>query len=312
MKKLLITGAAGHVGKAVLAQPGLAKFGVFACDLSEIKNLPPNTDFRKMDVRGPQVEQVIGECKPDVVIHLASVVTPPKGSGRDFAFDVDVNGTRNVIEACLKHDVGRIVVTSSGAVYGYHPENVNPLREDDPIRGNYEFPYSHHKRLVEEYLSEVRVEYPQLEQVVFRVGTVLGVGLENQITALFHKPRLLGLTNNESPFVFIWDDDLAQILLHAAMDGPPGIYNVAGDGHLGVSDLAEVLGKPVLRFPAWVLKLVLAIASPFGASQYGPEQVRFLQYRPVLDNRKLKEEFGYVPQKTSLEAFKAWIMQAGL
>ena len=36
---------------------------------------------------------------------------------------------------------------------------------------------------------------------------------------------------------------------------------------------------------------------------YGPEQIDFLRYRPVLDNRRLKEVFGYVPMKTSAEAF---------
>jgi len=38
-------------------------------------------------------------------------------------------------------------------------------------------------------------------------------------------------------------------------------------------------------------------------TQYGPDQILFMQYRPVLDNRKLKEVFGYTPQKTSLETF---------
>ena len=38
-------------------------------------------------------------------------------------------------------------------------------------------------------------------------------------------------------------------------------------------------------------------------SRYGPEQVKFLQYRPVLDNQKLKNEFGHTPVKTSKEAF---------
>ena len=41
-------------------------------------------------------------------------------------------------------------------------------------------------------------------------------------------------------------------------------------------------------------------------TQYGPEQVDFLRYRPVLVNRRLKEEFGYVPRKTSAEVFEFW------
>ena len=56
---------------------------------------------------------------------------------------------------------------------------------------------------------------------------------------------LLTLTGSDSPFVFIWTEDLAAILTRAATDGPTGIYNVAGDGALGLPDLARMLGKPV-------------------------------------------------------------------
>jgi hypothetical protein len=42
---------------------------------------------------------------------------------------------------------------------------------------------------------------------------------------------------------------------------------------------------------------------------YGPEQVVFLKYRPVLSNRKLKEEFGYTPLKTSEEVFRFYLAQ---
>jgi UDP-glucose 4-epimerase len=197
-------------------------------------------------------------------------------------------------------------VTSSGAAYGYHADNPVPLSEADPLRGNEAFPYSHHKRLVEEMLAQARQSQPELEQVILRVGTVLGRGTENQITALFRKPRLLALRGSESPFVFIWTRDLARILHRAATDGPVGIFNVAGDGAMGMSDLARALGKPVLRLPAGLLKAALALAKPLGLSRYGPEQVRFLQYRPVLANDALKREFGYVPEKTSAEVFDLW------
>lgn len=207
---------------------------------------------------------------------------------------------------CSAHGVRRLVVTSSGAAYGYHADNPVPLRETDPCRGNPEFAYADHKRRVEELLADARRAHPDLEQVVLRVGTVLGEGTDNQITALFRKPRLLAIRGSDSPFVFIWTRDLARILARAAGEGSPGIYNVAGDGALAVDDLARALGKPVLRLPASLLKAALAVARPLGLSRYGPEQVRFLQYRPVLDNTALKEVFGYVPEKTSAEVFDLW------
>lgn len=312
MRKILITGAAGDVGSALLRELSQSEDGpdeVVATDVRLPEEVPKGIRFETLDVRGDDPDQVIGRERPDVVIHLASIVAP---TTRDFAHAVDVIGSRNVLTACIAHGVKRLVVTSSGAAYGYHADNAIPLVESDPLRGNPEFAYSDHKRQVEEMLAKARAEVPELEQVVLRVGTVLGAGLENQITALFHKPRLLALAGCESPFVFIWTRDLARILQRAISQGPEGIYNVAGDGALGVTDLAGALGKPVLRLPVWLLKLALGIAHPLKLSRYGPNQVRFLQYRPVLDNRALKDQFGYVPDLTSAEVFALWQKAAGL
>jgi len=308
MTSILVTGAAGAVGRAfleVLAEKELPG-PVTATDLHRPIGLPDGIDFVELDVRDDEPDRVIGKVKPDVVVHLASIVTPPKGASPELAYDVDVNGTQNILSACRRHNVRRLVVTSSGAAYGYHEDNSVPLRENDPIRGNEEFPYSHHKRLVEEMLAKARKTTPKLEQVILRVGTVLGDRIENQITDLFQQPKVVAVQGSDSPFVFIWTNDLARILLRAATDGPPGIYNVAGDGAVDVNELGRIMGKPVTRIPAWVLKMVLRVVRVVGLSQYGPEQVRFLQYRPVLDNTRLKTEFGYTPQKTSAEVFADW------
>lgn len=314
MSRILITGAAGAVGQALLAELAAEGGGasVIATDIRTPAHLPDGMAYQPLDVRGGDAGRIIGEIRPEVVVHLASIVTPPKNSSRAFEYAVDVIGSRNVLDACLAHGVRRLVVTSSGAAYGYHADNPVPLREDHPLRGNEAFAYAHHKRLVEAMLAEARRTAPGLEQVVLRVGTVLGEGLENQITALFHRKRLLAVAGSQSPFVFIWIRDLARILARAATDGPSGIYNVAGDGTMGIDDLARALGKPVLRLPAGLLKLALGIARPLGLSRYGPEQVRFLQYRPVLDNSKLKTVFGYRPEKTSAETFALWQRAAGL
>ena len=313
MSRVLVTGASGAVGQVLIK--GLAAAGVetLATDIRRHEDMPDGVGFMKLDVRGNDAKRVISGFKPDVIVHLASIVSPSRGMTREFAHDVDVKGTRNVLDAAISHGVRRLVVTSSGAAYGYHADNPVPLRESDPVRGNPEFPYSDHKRQVEEMLAEARASHPELEQVVLRVGTVLGAGLENQITELFHRPKLIAVKGSDSPFVFIWTRDLARILMRAAAgEGPAGIFNVCGDGALSVHDLAEALEKPVMVLPAWVLKAALGIARPLGLSRYGPEQVRFLQYRPVLDNTALKTAFGYTPELSSAQTFDLWRKAAGL
>ena len=308
MTRVLVTGGAGflgtHVVEALLQTPGVAL--VVAGDVRPPAQPVAGAVYDTCDVTDAGgILPVLRRHEIDVVIHLAAIVNP--GTDHAMEYRVDEDGTRNVLDACVAAGVRRIIVSSSGAAYGYHPDNPEWLRESDPVRGNDEFAYSRHKRLVEQMLAEMRHSHPALEQVVFRIGTILGPTVRNQITRLWDGKRLLAIRGSESPFVFIWVDDVAAAMARAATDGPPGIYNVAGDGRLTVTQLAERLGKPVLRIPASALSLALRVGRRLGLTPYGPEQVRFLRYRPVLANDALRTVFGFTPRMTSAEAFEAYL-----
>jgi len=108
--------------------------------------------------------------------------------------------------------------------------------------------------------------------------------------------------------VFIWDEDVVGALLHALSgEAPPGCYNLAGDGALTIHEIAARLGKRPLVLPPRLLRVLLTVGQALGISRYGPEQIDFLRYRPVLLNTALKRRFGYMPKKTSAQAFEAFV-----
>lgn len=310
-RRVLVTGADGFIGRGLVARlatdPQIE--AVLATDVREVpvQRQLPGVRYRTLDVRDPALAEVLAAERIDSVVHLASIVTPDPRMSRELAHAVDVLGTRNVLEACLRAGVTQIVVSSSGAAYGYHADNPAWLRETDALRGNEAFAYSHHKRLVEEMLADYRRKAPALAQTVLRIGTILGERVDNQITALFEKPRLLAVRGSDSPFVFIWDEDVAGAILHALRTRRAGCFNLAGDGALTLPQIARRLGKPLLALPAGALRAALAVGKLLRLTRYGPEQLDFLRYRPVLSNTALKEQFGYVPEKTSAQAFDAFV-----
>lgn len=310
-RSVLVTGADGYVGRQlvdVLAADRGDIETIVALDVRETvaSERRPGVVYRAGDVRDPALVDVLRNYAVDTVVHLAAIVTPGKRSAREFERSVDVLGTENVLRACLEVGVRQLVVTSSGAAYGYHADNPVPLGEDDALRGNPEFAYAEHKRQVEEMLARARNEHPELRQLVFRPGAILGERTRNQITDLFEKRVVLGVSGSDAPFTFVWDRDVVACLVLGIREGKSGVYNLAGDGVTTMPEIARRLGKRYVPLPAWLLRSALAVLHPLRLSQYGPEQVDFLRYRPVLSNARLKDEFGYTPQLSSTEVFERY------
>lgn len=305
-KTVLITGASGYIGSQLvqtLAQLKDKFQDIVAVDIrpepDELKL--PLVTYYQADIRKPALIDIFKRYQVDTVVHLACIVSP--GNNRKFEYSVDVGGTYNILQCSLKSNVSKFIITSSGAAYGYHADNPRWLKESDPLRGNPEFPYSDHKRLVEELLADYRDKHPELKQLIFRPGAVFGKTVSNRITKLFEQPVVMGIKGSDSPFNFIWDQDVVQCLVEGVISDKEGVYNLAGDGALTMKDLAKILKKPYVEVSPNLLSGSLDKLHQWGITKYGPEQMMFLQYRPVLANQKLKDEFGYIPQKTSEEVF---------
>jgi UDP-glucose 4-epimerase len=305
---VLITGAAGFIGRSlVMALAAEAqRRPLIAFDLRPVRDSErvPGVIYIAGDIRDPAIGVHFQQYRPRSVVHLASVVAAGGDPQRDY--EVDVIGTENVLCACRDSGVKHLVVTSSGAAYGYHADNPVPLRESDALRGNEDFSYARNKRLVEELLARWRLDYPALTQTVFRPCTVLGPGTANQITAMFQRPLVLGLTGTATPFSLISDSDVVAALALAVRNGRPGEYNLAGDGTLSLRQIAQHLGKPYLAIPPFALKAALWLLHALGVTQLGPQHVKFIQYRPVLDNARLKSDFGYLPQLDAASVFERY------
>lgn len=131
--KILITGGAGFLGLHLALYFSKKKHDVTLVDIADFekKEYPKNCKFVRADIRdSTTINQLIVVNKIDVLIHAAAALPLWK---KDDIFDINVGGTKDLLEASLQHKVKRFVYISSTAVYGV-PKN-HPVYETDPLVG---------------------------------------------------------------------------------------------------------------------------------------------------------------------------------
>lgn len=305
---VLVTGASGYVGALAVEALTAADLGpVVALDLRP--SAAPRAGVVEVtgDLGEVDLPALLRDHGVGAVVHLASIVEPPPGMDPATLHDIEVGGTRRVVEACVAAGVDHLTVTSSGAAYGYTPRNRGRLlTEDDPVPGHPRFAYARHKAEVEALLADARRTHPQLGQLVLRPGAILGPGTDNQITALFTGRVVLGLSDTDVPFVFVHDRDVARVIATGVVQRTTGVFNLAGEGVLTLREIAAIEGVRYLPLPPSLVRAALAVGHRARLVRYGPEQVDFLRYRPVLDGSAARAAFPNEITHTTADCYAAF------
>jgi UDP-glucose 4-epimerase len=252
----------------------------------------------------------------DVVIHLAFIVL----GTREESQRVNVEGTRNVFEATVAAErPRRLVYTSSVAAYGYHSDNLVPLTEDTPVRGSSEHYYSEQKAACEQVLADTTAG-TDLDVYVLRPCIVAGPKataladampwnqLPNVVRSVTAAVPLLKppMPDPGTPLQLIHHDDVAAaIALVAATSAPAGVYNIAGDGEVSLSDVATALGARPVRVPAATATIASAVIARLPFLPSATEWLHATRTSVVMDISKAKTVLGWTPRYTSAETLQA-------
>jgi len=119
---ILVTGGAGFIGSRLVKKLSENGYQVVVID-NLTSNLPfvqlPNVVNYNFDVRDyASIDEIVGECKPYCIVHLAAIHHVPTCEiERNYALEVNVIGTENLLLAMEKHQVSKLVFASTGAVY---------------------------------------------------------------------------------------------------------------------------------------------------------------------------------------------------
>jgi len=128
---ILLTGAGGQIGQDLVDALVAAGHRVVATDLRP-QAAAPGASFRPLDVTdAAAVDAVIADERPELVFHLAAILSATGERNPALAYAVNQTGTWNLLEACRAHGVQRVMFTSSIAVYG--PGLPDPCPDDVPL-----------------------------------------------------------------------------------------------------------------------------------------------------------------------------------
>lgn len=274
-------------------------------------------EYLQGDIRDrAAVEALVEGC--DAVVHLAFIIVAGSGQSRQ----INIEGSRHVFEAAVGAGAKRLVYTSSVAAYGFHEDIPELIGEDVPPRGTERHPYSAQKAAVEDALNAA-LEGSNTAAYVFRPCIVAGPKAQLLIDSIpmsslvRHLPGplrgALGMLPMLRPvlpdpgvvFQLVHHDDVAAALEAAVLGkGPPGVYNLAGEGELTISDLAHELGWHSVPVPH---AAVTAAAEVAARAPFVPDEAAWIEAarRPVLmSTAKARAKLAWHPRHDAADVLR--------
>lgn len=218
-----------------------------------------------------------------------------------------MSGTRNVLDSCVKADVAQLLYTSSATAYGFHPDNEIPLKEHSPLRGNPDLTYAKNKREIERLFTTFRRDHPDIGVTILRPCFVVGPGFDNPL-ARYLQRKFVFLPKETSPMQFVHEDDLIRIIVLCIEKKVYGIFNVGGEGRVGLEEMIRMLGTGrAVHLPTRLIYLLNHLFWTLRMSvitQFPSPGLNVMRYPWGVSRRKLIDETGFSYAYTSKTAWE--------
>ncbi|GAA1190697.1 NAD-dependent epimerase/dehydratase family protein [Pseudonocardia alaniniphila] len=311
---VLVTGVSrflgGHLAARLAANPAIER--VLAVD-----TVPPPRDllrrmgraeFVRADIRNPLISKVISQASVDTVVHASLSANPGSSGGRTTMKEMNVIGTMQLLAACQKAPtVQRMVLKSTTAVYGSSPrdpaifdESMTP--KDLPSGG-----YAKDAAEIEGYLRGFARRRPDVSVTVLRFTNFIGPRIDTVFTRYFSLPAVPTVLGYDARVQLLHEEDALAVLERAASEDIPGVFNVAADGVLLLSQAIRRAGRIPVPVPSPAVGPVSRVFRSARLVDFSPEQMRLLNFGRVVDNSRLKHQFGFSPRWTTGQAFDDYV-----
>jgi UDP-glucose 4-epimerase len=310
---VLVTGVSRHIGARVAgvlsADPDISR--VIGVDTVPPPSLTRDggislgrTEFVRVDLRSPDIAQVIAAADIDTVVHMSLVSAPSRGTGRAAMKEHNVIGTMQLLGACQRSaTVRRVVVRSTTAVYGSSPRDPAVFTEDLEPSDGPSHGYAKDAVEVEGYVRGFARRRPDVVVSLLRFANFMGPGVDSPLTRYFTQPVLPTVFGFDPRLQFVHEDDAVEVLRRMATEDHPGTYNVAGAGVLLLSQCVRRAGRIPVPLPSPAFRLLGTVVRRAGLVDYSPEQLRLMSHGRAVDTGGLEAALGWKPKFSTGAAF---------
>ena len=271
------------------------------------------TEFVRVDLRSPDIAQVIAAADIDTVVHMSLVSAPSRSAGRAVMKEHNVIGTMQLLGACQRSaTVRRVVVRSTTAVYGSSPRDPAVFTEDLEPHHSPNHGYAKDAVEVEGYVRGFARRRPDIAVSLLRFANFMGHGVDSPLTRYFTQPVLPTVFGFDPRLQFVHEDDAVEVLRRMATEDHPGTFNVAGEGVLMLSQCARRAGRLSLPLPSPAFRMLGNAVRRVGLVEYSPEQLRLMSYGRAVDCGRLAAELGWKPKFSTGAAFDDFLRSRSL
>ena len=304
MITFLVTGGAGYFGDLLTRR--LLERGDFVriFDINHPTDVYPGTEVVQADIR--DTDALLSACQDiDVVFHNAAQVAMAKD--KDLFWSVNHDGTKTLLESCVRRAVKKVVYTSSSAVYGI--PKANPSTEDTSPSPVEEYGRA---KLAGETLCW---EYAEkgLDVSVVRPCTIMGHGRLGIFQILFewiYQGKSIPVLNDgKNIYQFVHADDLAEVCIQASTLKGSDAFNCGTDRFGTMREVLEHLcrhagtGSKVKSLPMWPVAIAMNLSAGLGISPLGAYHAAMYGRSIYFDISKARTKLGWTPHYSNNEMF---------
>ena len=296
--RVLVTGVSNPLGAEVARRLAPHVPHLFGCDLKDPISALEEMDFVHADTRHVAIGKLVRQLDVDTVVHLAVLVDSPRDERS--IHETDVIGTMNVLAGCSARTgrVRRLIVKSSQAIYGAGPSDPSFFSEE---MTNSERPVSSvtgDLLDMEQLVSEFAVRNGSCQVSVLRLG--YRVSEDTTLARYLSLPIVPTFAGFDPRLQLLHEDDAAEAIVRAVLGQHPGVFNVAAQGVVLLSQAIAIMGgrpAPILPpYARWIGRMAMRAVTQVALQSYLADVIAF---GSVMDCSRLEAEFGWKPAYSS-------------